>query len=47
MCVPDNEDPPAGFVRYPAGKVPQYVDDEWDLYWSHVTIEPDGSIVKG
>ena len=31
MCVPNGEEPPGGYVRYPAGKVPQHVDDKWDL----------------
>ena len=32
-CVPEDEEPPAGFERFPAGQVPQHVDDEWDVYW--------------
>jgi hypothetical protein len=46
-CLPDDEEPGAGFVRYPEGKVPKYVDDKWDKYWSTVIVEQDGTIVKG
>jgi hypothetical protein len=47
MCVPNGEEPPGGYVRYPAGKVPQHVDDKWDLYWSHVTTDVYGNVVSG
>ncbi|WP_218122294.1 SCO0607 family lipoprotein [Blastococcus aurantiacus] len=26
-CVPDGEEPPAGYERFPAGEVPEFVDD--------------------
>ena len=26
-CAPDGEEPPAGYERFPAGEVPEYVDD--------------------
>ena len=26
-CTPDDEEPPAGYERFPAGEVPEYVDD--------------------
>ena len=26
-CVPDDEEPPAGYERFPAGEVPEFVDD--------------------
>jgi hypothetical protein len=45
-CVADDKEPPEGYVRYPAGKVPQYVDDEWDKYWRTVIVDSDGNIVK-
>ncbi|MFI5933662.1 SCO0607 family lipoprotein [Actinoplanes sp. NPDC051494] len=32
-CVKNGEDPPSGYIRYPEGKEPKHVDDEWDLYW--------------
>ncbi|MGA5300424.1 SCO0607 family lipoprotein [Nucisporomicrobium flavum] len=42
-CVPDGQDPPAGYVRYPAGKVPQHVDDKWDKYWSEHMLDEKGT----
>jgi hypothetical protein len=44
-CVPDNQDQPAGYVRYPAGKVPKHVDDKWDKYWSDKIVDKNGNIV--
>jgi hypothetical protein len=44
-CVADNEDPPEGYVRYPAGKVPKHVDDKWDKYWSDKIVDKNGAIV--
>ncbi|WP_327315770.1 SCO0607 family lipoprotein [Streptomyces sp. NBC_01235] len=44
-CVSDKEEPPAGFVRYPEGKVPQQVDDTWDVYWDTHTLDKDGNII--
>ena len=26
-CTPDGEEPPAGYERFPAGQVPEFVDD--------------------
>jgi hypothetical protein len=46
-CVPDGEEPPAGYVKYPAGKVPEYVDDKWDKYWSTVIVDDQGNVVQG
>lgn len=46
-CVPDGEEPPAGYVRYPAGKVPKHVGDKWDKYWSTVVVDDKGNIVRG
>jgi hypothetical protein len=45
-CVPDGEEPPEGYVRYPEGKVPEYVGDKWDTYWSTHTIDEKGNIVE-
>ena len=42
-CVPDGEEPPAGYVRYPEGKVPKHVDDEWDRYWSEHMLDEKGN----
>ncbi|MFF5724749.1 SCO0607 family lipoprotein [[Kitasatospora] papulosa] len=44
-CVPDAEEPPAGFARYPEGKVPEQVDDKWDVYWDTHTLDKDGNTV--
>ncbi|MEU7015288.1 hypothetical protein [Streptomyces sp. NPDC046385] len=44
-CVADKQEPPAGFVRYPEGKVPQQVDDQWDVYWNTHTLDKDGKII--
>lgn len=44
-CVPDGQDPPAGYVRYPEGKVPRYVDDTWDQYWRTVVVDEYGNVV--
>ena len=45
-CVPKGEDPPSGYVRFPAGKVPQHVDDKWDTYWNKVVVDKNGHIVS-
>jgi hypothetical protein len=45
-CVPEDSEPPAGYVRYPQGKVPQYVDDEWDKYWQTVVVDSTGNVVS-
>lgn len=41
-CTPDGEEPPAGFVRFPAGRVPEHVGDEWDRYWATHTMDENG-----
>ncbi|AXG79082.1 SCO0607 family lipoprotein [Streptomyces paludis] len=45
-CVPNGEEPPKGYVRYPAGKVPQHVDDKWDLYWNTHSVDENGKIIE-
>ncbi|MFB7211271.1 SCO0607 family lipoprotein [Streptomyces sp. NPDC056255] len=45
-CVPDDEDPPKGYVRYPKGKVPEHVDDKWDVYWRTHSVDKDGRIIE-
>jgi hypothetical protein len=45
-CVPGDEGPPKGYVRYPKGKVPQHVGDKWDTYWGKVVVDGDGRVVK-
>lgn len=44
-CVADKDEPPAGFVRYPKGRVPQQVDDKWDVYWRTHTLDKNGKII--
>ncbi|MDI9888293.1 hypothetical protein QMZ92_28970 [Streptomyces sp. HNM0645] len=44
-CAPEGERPPKGYTRYPEGKVPQKVDDEWDVYWRTHTVDEGGNIV--
>ncbi|MFF5567547.1 SCO0607 family lipoprotein [Streptomyces sp. NPDC012623] len=45
-CVPKGEEPPKGYVRYPEGKVPQHVDDKWDIYWQTHTVDEKGDIIE-
>lgn len=45
-CVPDDENPPKGYVRYPEGKEPEHVDDKWDIYWQTHTIDENGKIIE-
>ncbi|MFF5081687.1 SCO0607 family lipoprotein [Actinoplanes sp. NPDC000266] len=44
-CVPDGQEPPAGYVRYPPGQEPQRTDDKWDQYWRRHTIDKSGAVV--
>ncbi|GAA3132062.1 hypothetical protein [Streptomyces echinatus] len=41
-CIPDGEEPPAGWARYPQAMVPQHVGDKWDRYWSTRTLDEHG-----
>jgi hypothetical protein len=45
-CVRDGTGPPAGYVTYPAGKVPVHVDDEWDRYWRDKVLDERGSLAS-
>ncbi|WP_117670014.1 SCO0607 family lipoprotein [Micromonospora sp. MW-13] len=45
-CVPDGQEPTAPYVRYPQGKVPKHVDDEWDIYWRSHGIDDRGNIIE-
>ncbi|GGZ99898.1 SCO0607 family lipoprotein [Streptomyces subrutilus] len=45
-CFSDKEEPPAGYARYPAGKVPKQVDDKWDVYWNTHTLDKEGKIIS-
>lgn len=33
-------------MRYPEGKVPKYVGDNWGKYWSTVIVDSFGNIVE-
>jgi len=44
-CVRGGQEPPSGYVRYPAGQEPKYVDDDWDRYWRTVVVDEHGNIV--
>ncbi len=44
-CAKDGEKVPEGYTRYPEGKVPQKVDDKWDVYWRTHTVDEKGNIV--
>jgi hypothetical protein len=46
-CVDDDQQPPAGFVKYPAGKVPAHVGDQWDKYWADHLLNENGREVTG
>ncbi|MEX0167830.1 SCO0607 family lipoprotein [Streptomyces sp. LMG1-1-1.1] len=41
-CAADGQEPPEGYVRYPAGMVPEHVGDTWDRHWSTVVVDADG-----
>jgi len=45
-CVPNGEEPPKGYARYPEGKVPEHVGDKWDVYWETHTLDESGKIIK-
>ncbi|MFB9412595.1 SCO0607 family lipoprotein [Dactylosporangium matsuzakiense] len=44
-CVAKGQEPPAGYVRYPAGQEPVYLDDEWYRYWQDKVVDEHGAIV--
>jgi hypothetical protein len=44
-CVAQGQNPPSGYVRYPAGQEPKYVGDKWDKYWSTKVVDENGNIV--
>ncbi|MEE3917711.1 hypothetical protein V2I01_00130 [Micromonospora sp. BRA006-A] len=43
--MPDGEEPSPPYVRYPEGKVPKYVDDEWDVYWRTHGIDENNRVI--
>ena len=46
QCVPEDQDPPAGWARFPAGQEPKRVDDEWDVYWRTHSLDATGKVVE-
>ncbi|MFD3546748.1 SCO0607 family lipoprotein [Streptomyces sp. NPDC058655] len=44
-CVPNGEQPPEGYTRYPEGKVPKKVGDSWDVYWRTHTVDDKGNTI--
>jgi hypothetical protein len=44
-CAGEGQEPPAGYVRYPAGQEPRKVGDEWDRYWQTHVIDESGTVV--
>lgn len=44
-CVANGGEPPAGYTRYPEGRVPQQVNGKWDVYWSTRTLDEDGNVI--
>lgn len=47
VCVKDGQAPPAGYVRFPEGKVPEHVDDSWDRYWHEHMLDENGTEIGG
>ncbi|XVV09911.1 SCO0607 family lipoprotein [Actinoplanes sp. CA-131856] len=45
-CVPDGEPVPEGYVRFPAGKEPRKVGDEWDRYWESHKLDQRGNEIR-
>jgi hypothetical protein len=45
-CVGEGKEVPAGYVRYPPGKEPVHVDDEWDRYWRTVVVDEHGNVTR-
>ena len=46
QCVPQGQDPPSGWARYPAGQEPRHVDDEWDVYWRTHSLNAGGKVIE-
>jgi hypothetical protein len=44
-CVPDDEQPPTGYARYPQDKMPRHVGDKWDVFWYTHTLDENGAVV--
>lgn len=41
-CQKEGTEPDEGWVRYPEGKVPKHVGDEWDEYWQEHVLDENG-----
>ena len=46
QCLPEGQEPPAGWARYPPGQEPKHVDDKWDVYWRTHTLDTAGRVVE-
>ena len=46
QCVARGQQPPPGWARYPAGREPRHVDDEWDVYWRTHAVDTDGTVIE-
>jgi hypothetical protein len=46
-CVEDGQAPPAGYVRFPKGKIPEHIGDKWDRYWDEHMLDENGREVSG
>jgi hypothetical protein len=45
-CVEEGRPPDPGWVRFPEGKVPEHVGDEWDRYWQEHLLDENGSEIE-
>lgn len=45
-CQTNGQAPPAGYVHFPAGQVPQRVGDKWDVYWETHGLDDKGHLIK-
>ncbi len=41
-CQAEGTEPAEGYVRYPEGKTPEKVGDEWDTYWQKNVLDGNG-----
>jgi hypothetical protein len=46
-CVENGQAQPVGYVRFPEGRVPEHVGDEWDRYWDEHVLDEKGREVSG
>ncbi|WTW98761.1 hypothetical protein OG216_37875 [Streptomycetaceae bacterium NBC_01309] len=38
-CIDGDLEPPSGWVRYPAGQVPEELGDHWFRHWEYVVFD--------